>query len=693
MASRVLVRTPWLFLDRTHFRLDSLKKSVIQSKHHFSVAFQLNQDTPAAQALKGIPYPTTALDSSVFEESLEEYDVVARSSIAQGLPKTSIETLIHLVEIKCYKTAERIRSELVQMGVEIPLNAVYEKAAIEVLRIPKRENLAEAFAGWFSLVPMAQDSKPRSFSTITQLIFHKSLLLDIPLIRQFGLICASKGYAKKVALQVISHIVRYADPSVSGPFLNEFETLATQYQRKFYPDIKKTLKYFRDIAIRNHCLAGRPAEAIKIFQASRASKIGISRATSAFLIRKLESSHDPANEKIIAELRYQPHFSRTTTATFSESPLLPGSLASKARILRKSLISNQPPSAHALCIFMSEYRATGRTVALSLLRKKAFQHTHRSIRLWVTAEMLYYAERNQHANVVFTFAAYFHLVGVPQDVIERQLERSSEIRDLRLEDQRGSFLSLVPRQYPMAEKIAPSPLSTVLVWQSLATLSRGANELWSLYRQLLHFARLSNTSPSPPTSLSPLPPSLSQSPPAHPPILMPAPARAVHQGHFTPFLRLFRERSGPHRALAVVADMLSLGIQPTQYHYAALANSFARMRNVEFAMALLGRSERAAKGEVVDGVSSDGLSSKATMLRTYTKIMRAFLDAKCLDAAVRVDDRIRRAGYVPGSNLPTDRARAVLQFHLRRKVRLLLLFLFLFVNDTRSNSFQDAHVK
>src|ERR1700722_1453433 len=651
--SQVLARAPWMFLDRARLRFDILARSISQSKHHLNAAFQLDNDTPAMEALKRIPYPTAALDPSVFEEVSEENTAIERHSPARHLPKTSIQTLIDLLERKRYTAAERVCRELLQMGVEIPLNPIYEKAAIAVLRDPNRENRAETFARWFSLIPMAHESKPRSFNTICNLLFYKSLIADIPLIQRFGLVCASKGYARKIASQVLPYVIRFTDPSVSSRFLDEFESLSAQNLRKIYPTkVKKMLKSFRGSAIISHCRAGRPEEAIKIFQASRACNLRMSRFTCAFLLRALEQNLDPANIRIITELRRRPYYSRSdhadelATTTWSELSQL-ASLALNIKILRRSLVSHRPPIAPALCKVMAEYRATGRSRALTLLRKKAFQHSHESIRLWLVAEMLYHAGRTEPAMVVVTFAKHFHLVGVPHDLILLQLQRSLKIRKIRSEQ----FRNLVPRHYPMKEKILPSSMATTLLWQALATLSNGTGELENVYRQLLGFARLGKESAS----------SLMTSPPP-----LPVPPQAIRQTHFYAFLRLFIRRSGPNRALSVLSDMLSLGIEPNHHHYVMLSIAFARAGNVETAMALLDPSEHAdRRTESPDPLRPLSLPAIAT----YTKLLRSFIGAERYDAALEIDNRIlTKLYYFPGTNFFTAHARTVLQNRLRQQV-------------------------
>jgi hypothetical protein len=192
------------------------------------------------KALKACPYPSAPLDPSVFEEITDEYAAVSVKSVASRgvtVPRTSDETLAHLVRSKSYDAAERVRAELLEMGVDIQLDAVYEEIAIEAL---KTKGHSAAFAQWFILIPEAHAMKPRSFHHIRRLLFNQSTTPNLPLIMRFGLICAAKGYGRKIASQAIPFVVRFAEPDVSNRFLDQFEKASMAYLQRFYPkEIKK----------------------------------------------------------------------------------------------------------------------------------------------------------------------------------------------------------------------------------------------------------------------------------------------------------------------------------------------------------------------------------------------------------------------------------------------------------------------
>ena len=622
------------------------------------------------EALKKYPYPSKAPDISIFEDQTDEYITVARDSPVRSLnevPRTSVQTLRHLVKRGDYSAAERLRNELLQLGVEIPLDSRYEQAAIAVLRLPDCENRATAFSNWFSLVPMAYNSKPRSFHTICQLLFYISLQPDLQLVLRFGLLCASKGYARKIFRRVVPFVVRFADPSVSAVFMDEFERLAVRYLRKRYPkEIRKMLQSFYSLVVRTHCLAGRPNEAIRIFQATRDRNIPVSHFSASLLVQTLERNLDAANIALIKDLlrHHRPLYFpperiaarqgvRTNTPWLSTLSLPQTTrLALQLQILKRSILSDHPPTAHAIVDFMNEYHFTGRNRGLVLLRKKIFRHSHRSISLWSMAEMVYHLQKKHYDMIVVVFAAHFHLVGVPHDPIVRQLEQPSTQKKVRFR-QRELTSNIIPGRYPMTQRVFPSSTHTALLWQALVYLSRGEEELETLYRQLLHFAHLSHhgtvlVSSHNVTSLSAIPP----------------PAQVIDDTHFTPFIRAFRRRCGAYRAIALFQDMLNLGIHPNHYQYATLAGEFARAGEVDKTMRILGEIESNDPVSPADLCGSVPYSD----IVTYTNILRGFIDSECLDAAVDIDERImKKLGYVPGSNPLTDHTRSLLRSVLQEK--------------------------
>lgn len=659
-----------MFVGRARFRLDLMARTLTQSKNHFSASIQLSRDTPAMEALKEQPYPSTPLDSSVFEEFSDEYTIPAGEH-APIVPRNSNLTLANLVAKGRYDVAERVRNELLEMNLEIHLDGIYEQAAIAALQESGSENRVTAFADWFSLIPNAQDTKPRSFHHIRQLLFN-SRGTDLALIMRFGLICAAKGYARKVGLQVVAFVVRFADPSVAARFLSEFEKAVTQYTRKFYPNkTRDALKSIRGIAIRTHCLAGRVDEAAKMLHSYRARKLSVSHFTETFLLQKLEQNMDQLNIRLLGlhdqrSTFPQGHSARDTrtaprltiTEASSNAPL-----ATKLRHLKNALLSPlYPPDSHSIVDFIEDYQSTGRRQGLLMLRNKALQHSHKSASLWLMAEMLYHRRQREYSLIVRTFATHFHLVGVPQDEIYCRLDRSRDLRRRKLKP-REAPSNLISSQHSKTEKIWPSPFHTALVWQAMVLLSQGVEPLEHLYSQLLHHAGTSKTNNS--TTQSHDSSLLSHT---HLLSTVPPPIQAIDGAHFTPFIRAFDHRCGPSRAALVLSDMLKLGILPGVYHYTVLAGALARAGDVAKTLTILDLMESSNRDYEPETPIPASPHLPAPNIVTYTNLLRGFVEGRCLDGALAVEARIKKnLDYAPGTNPQTDRALALLRSFQQEK--------------------------
>jgi pentatricopeptide repeat protein len=415
------------------------------------------------------------------------------------------------------------------------------------------------------------------------------------------------------------------------------------------------VKSFRGVAIRTHVLAGRLDEAIEMLKVTRAQNLHIPRFTGELLLHKVEQNMGTEKVTLVRELlSYRGYKLDVGSASNPAATTIPhakssqsANLTSKLRILKRSLVSHYPPTAQALTNFMAEYKAAGRHRALFMLRKMAFRHNYRSISLWMMAEMLYHYRREEHDMVIVAFSTYFHLIGVPEEAILRRLEILAKRRERRAERPDLPWHIISP-QYPMAEKVWPSPYHTALVWQALVIVSKEPLELEQLYIQLIYFAKLcSGHHTSSTTTPSPLP--------------IPPPKQSIDQAHFTPFIKAFTERMGPNRAIQAVSDMLGLGIRLSVYHCTVLLGAFAREGDVTKVMDILDRMEGGVmETDVVEAKNSAMLP--APTIATYTSVLHGFVNAACLDAALEVKERlIGKAGYVSGSNPKTERALVLLR--------------------------------
>jgi len=223
MASWALVHSPWMSVGRVRLRWDLLARTLSQSKYRH------RQDSSAISSPRRQWYPGGPIDQSVFEDISGDYTAVARESIAPQIPKSSNQSLAILVKEGKYEAADHIRVELLEMGVEIQPDYIYEEAAKSVFQWPNPQNHAAAFTNWFVLLPDARNSRPRTFHEIRDFLLS-SPATNMPLIIQFGLTAASKGYASVVEKYIIPIVACFADPAVNVQFLSDFEREVAGYQ-------------------------------------------------------------------------------------------------------------------------------------------------------------------------------------------------------------------------------------------------------------------------------------------------------------------------------------------------------------------------------------------------------------------------------------------------------------------------------
>ena len=659
MASWVLEQLPWMSVRRARRPLEVLTRTIRHSKNHINASLQFSGESPAAEALKRHPYPSTGVDHFVFEELSDEYKAVEDSTSIRdtpNAPRNSVQTLLHLVKQKEYKSAELVLTDLLRMRMEIPLDVRYEKAAIAALKLPHGQSRETAFTNWFSLIPLAHDSVPRSFRAIYQNLLVSTSQPDPSLVMRFGLICASKGYGRKIFRKVIPFVVRFSKPSVSASWMKEFESLTIDYMRKFHPNkVGKTLKSFRDLVIRSHCSAGRAEEAHQVFEATKKDRVPIPRSTMAFLTQSLQTmAATPSTAAVVdsyGHSREMPSFPMSPPDRLQEDDNLPSDCASQdphivsqLQLLKKSIVSNCPPSPRALALFMRQCHSRH---ALIALRRIAFRHSRRSTSLWVTAEMMYYMDRERYDMVIDTFSRCCHLIGVPYDTVVKTLAYSKSPARSRT----GNLSSrLIPGPFPLTEKLHPTSQHTTILWKALVHLSKHSRELHDLYLQFLHFARLGRLEMSPAESAQTTHESTSL--PALPP-----PAQTIDNVHFNPFVFTFRQRFGSYHALNVLQDMKRLGLEPNYYQSATLAEGFAYVGDVQWTMTFVDEAERCYRLR-----DAEKPEEYPNIIGMYTNVLRSLVTARRLDAALEVERRlIKNTGYTTGSNAYTDLTRSFLQ--------------------------------
>lgn len=612
-----------------------------------------------------MPYPTTPLDHSIFEDDSPEYNM--KGSPPSVTSSTPLETLFAMVVARKFEVAERMRRELVETGVSIPHHHLFERAVRATLYLHPVESRLETFTNWFTLLPDARDlGKPRRFRGLRGRLFkHAATQQDI--IMQFGLIAASKGYGRYIMPQVISTVVRYSPPAIAAKYLLDFEQRAMMWKNgaKLAQRVRgmKRGRHIRkdvySLAIRTQTMAGRLKDAVDLLQSARDRKISISGFTYLMLMQHLSRVGDEERLKTVKALADRVVLKRLADRVTPASK--PRTLATQLHVLRNIIKrdSHTYIPHNELLVFIEEYKAhTSSTRGIALLRRRALRHGPAMASEWALTEMLYHHRRHEYRLVLMVFKLYFHLVGVPRDLVpelKRKPKNGAKFND-------GGYM--VKERWTRTEKLWPTRSHTALAWNAMIWLKslHGSHHASALYRELLRQARYS------------------QAPSTEEVAIAAGPSHIVDGAHFMPFLAAFNKERGATRVAEVMGDMMALGIEPTVEHWTIMAGTFAKLGNREQVFRILDSMEGAADriASNSDAGPQDKTTSKfpAATIATHTNILQCFVQARCVPEAQEVRARIMaRYAYVPGQRPQTDRAMYLLDellVELLAKVRLSL---------------------
>ncbi|EIW78361.1 hypothetical protein CONPUDRAFT_145619 [Coniophora puteana RWD-64-598 SS2] len=336
-------------------------------------------------------------------------------------------------------------------------------------------------------------------------------------------------------------------------------------------------------------------------------------------------------------------------------------LSSQLRHIRTVLRDGTLPTPYALASFIRAARASGRTSALPLLRRRAFSKGARTASWWVLAEMLVARDEGQPGTLLAVFTRYCHAVNVPRAALAKLTAAATATGQEKERTRERECTHAIPH------KLWPTPHHTALVWDAVAWGVPDA-EVPALYHILLAMA-----SKSAPSSPPPPPPSSSSGPPP-PPQLQTQTRRPIDAAHFTPFIALHAHRARPAAAAAVLRDMVRLGLRPGDAQWGALVHARPRPRVRAYAhdhghvrgTREAGNAGAATTLRILDVLETqDATSTTAGAgigIGVYTGALRALVRAGQLGAARDVERRMRaRFGYVDGGRAATDRAVGVLR--------------------------------
>ncbi|EIM89220.1 uncharacterized protein STEHIDRAFT_154898 [Stereum hirsutum FP-91666 SS1] len=603
-------------------------------------------DTPGKVAFRAVHYPDTHPDPSLFEDEDEEYASISlplkshhTASIPTGHP---CDPLSRLVQVQNFREAENIRSELVSMGIPIVPRTRYFRAALHVLNDPNNPNRYASFLNWFSLVIPAKASRSPYLNTITRrLFFNSAIPLDVAV--DFGLICASKGYAPLVGQTVVGHIARYAEFSVTRRFLHEFYDAFKGCEVETHPHslrsrVEKRSRWW-SYAIRTQCFARRPQQALELLREAYTLRIAINQHTVEYVVNSLAAEGETELLDQMEAIGYtfnNPSVPLTRALlTISKDRPVEDNIAIALRIL-----SQKHMSVTSLIPFFEIYspesdRRNPNILAapeINMLRTKAYRFSLNALSWVIHAEMIYHHRRSEWKHVLHLYHKYFHHISVPEDIVQRLLYRRYHFSAKRqIQPRRNGALpmSVELATFNIPHKLWADGYITSLAWNAIVRLTRTEREVHMLFgrftevlewhqphypNKLLESASLPDPAPlslppppSPSSSLEPSSPSTSTvalaTAATASPILpsqfrhhsippSPTPADHFDNGHFLPFLRTFCFYHNFSMSFRILDHMFEKGINPNVAALGTVAGKVALAGKAEKAMKLVVQMER-----------------------------------------------------------------------------------------------------
>lgn len=630
--------------------------------------------------------------SKVFEEEGEEYlDLRSAWNSSDHASIQSAGVLKKMVMDGRHDQAYVLLKEINDLGIPIPLSLEYEKPAIAVLKNVKlnlKEKL-EYFSAWLSLVPPYHlVPADVDFEEIRRLLLQTHLM-HVALLISFSLITAEKGYASRLSIFLLPHILRCTSPSVGRTFLDDYCKAVERYisdPRNGLQNVAHATKRSRTNiygqAIRALAYSGRLDEAIALLPDSKNPTFKLTTYTYNIILQRLHALPKTVRQQnidLVRQLRGSVdsaiHAPQTDLEDAWETELVRSDLqiletaqpvdfgedlVAMLRYLNSHVVTDKrSDTAHPFTIvnFMSLYLATGRTRALEMLLEKCLRKSFFATSNFVFAEMLFYRRLQQPLLVIKTFVDHFWLSGLPrEEVLSRYFRFISTIQNYDPSSgddpplQRfGNFdhTRTLPRG-----KMWPRRVHSNLVWDALVELTTQDSQLELLYLRLIEFSEQGADMPESSiiTEADEVPISGIWRTP-------------VGAAAFTPFMTRMMFYRGPPFGVRILRDMLRLGVRPTSYHYTELSGFYARRGDVTRVFLILDGMERGIRRDLSllrHNTDSDPIYEYCLpppTLVTYISILRGFLIAKNLEGAEAVYERLLNVyKYIPGSSRLADLA-------------------------------------
>ncbi|CAL1699569.1 unnamed protein product [Somion occarium] len=639
------------------------------------------QEPPAMVAMRDEPYPQEPPDLSIFEEPTEEYGI-ASTIDPDTVPMTFSEVLIQLVKDRKFDDADHLLTELMESGVDIKQDFAYAHAAINAYLYRKDVSQTQRlslFRSWWSLIPEASSRVQYNFEPILLMLLSRTHVPDLPVIMEFALISASKGYADRVAKHVIPVVARYSPPEVSAVFLGKFRDVSRTYLKKLGRQSRVHARYrasqWHNLALQSHHSAGHLQKGLESLQAVFTPSWG------EVFVASLKRS------RVSRDLEPPPHLglmSNEANASTVHPALIPAArssmiqpsntiplgdlkdfdnfyhrLKSEVRAYARvgtTFEKRTLPSAPTLAQFMQQCIELGRMLALLRLRVllcRPGYARHQRHGLWVLAEMLYHYYRHEYRGVLRTYIRHYHAVGLPLKAGYLRRFGPGELCDVKFF---GSYAPLLRSQNFSPVGLFPTCFQTALVWRVIVETAESVSELDDLYKELLGYIKTAKGIPTKAQyhkssflaflrqPRDPFPDESSYLQP------LPVPSQ-FDAAHFAPFIKAFASRGATNRYIDILTDMQDLDIPVSTQCLTIVCSTFAINGEMEKLHSLL--------DEMEDSLRRDKHSEPSAIppptSETYTTVILFLLRKKNVDAAMTIARRLlENAQYVPGTNSETD---------------------------------------
>ncbi|KAI0078379.1 hypothetical protein K474DRAFT_944933 [Panus rudis PR-1116 ss-1] len=480
----------------------------------YSALLTANHETPSMVEQWTEPYPAQSPDPSIFEEPSDEYSysnpatAVAEKKRGASYPS---HILARLVQQRDYVAAERVLDELKALNLPIRKSFVYKHAVIHAITrrdLDSQWDRLEHVAKWLRLFPHAisprrltrssfawnrlhpalkarstskvakwyyrttssgtyYSSRPghlrsnnwqlNHFRSVLQAVTSSHPIPDIPLLIQFHLITASKGY--DFSSRIIPIIATYAPLNILYTYLRQLRSVALKFNgsKKFKGEQReKERGRGRHVDVRTK--AKRVMERWwKIAVYSLVRYVSLRKAKEVWKVATRRFKYDvPDYREILArrekamrrDVNTRFRLSRKISAlrsstsgetyegllrilhrTFDKDHILPVKtlfdIMQLSPPLSGSLSPSPSPSSFVTSPHTTDIAPSPSTLptahTLTSLRTKFYSPNHPSTRAarianWALAQMLYHISRGEDTAALLVFVHHFYAVGVPKCV-------------------------------------------------------------------------------------------------------------------------------------------------------------------------------------------------------------------------------------------------------------------------------------